>query len=120
VTVQADGIDTGNERRDGHLRSPDFFNAKQYPTITFESTSIEQVGENRYEVEGELTLIGQTRPVTATLEWISEGETPQGYKSGFEAQFSIMRSDFGMDKFIEGGGLGDEVTIMVTVEGARK
>ena len=118
IVLDTEKVDTGNERRDNHLRSPDFFNSKQYPKLTFEATSFEMVGENQMRVEGELTMIGQTKPVTAMVEFVDEGDTPQGHKSGFEAECTIKRSDFGM-KFML-GGLGDEVTLMVGIEGIRQ
>ncbi len=120
ITLDATKVDTANERRDNHLRSPDFFNAKQFPTITFKSTSFEKSDGNSMKVRGQLTMLDVTRDVEATLEYIGEADTRQGYKSGFEANFKIIRSEFGMDKYLEGNALGDEVTLNVTIEGARK
>src|SRR5262245_13671893 len=67
VTVKTDSIDTNNADRDKHLKSPDFFNAKQHPTITFKSTKVEK-GEKDYTLTGDLTLHGETHPVTARFE----------------------------------------------------
>ncbi len=120
ITLDAEKVDTGNERRDNHLRSPDFFNAKQFPTITFKSTSFEKTADNALKVRGKLTMLGVTKDVEANLEFVGEGQTPQGYKSGFESNFTINRSEFGMTKFLEGNSLGDEVTLYVTIEGVRK
>lgn len=117
ITIDANKVDTANERRDNHLRSPDFFNAKQFPAITFKSSSIEKAGEKRLKVRGALTLLGVTKTIEANLEFLGEGKTMQGYKSGFEAEFTIKRSDFGMMKFIEEKALGDEVKLVVTAEG---
>jgi len=119
VNIPVERIDSGNDRRDGHLKSPDFFNAEQFPTLTFESTSVKPAGTNKFTVSGNLTMLGVTKPVTAQLEYLGEGETRQGYKSGFEAVFTIKRSDFGMTKFLEGNALGDEVKLIVAVEGKR-
>lgn len=119
MTLNLEHIDSGNDRRDGHLKSADFFNAKQFPTITFESTAVKASGSSRMTVQGNLTMVGVTKPVTAELEFLGEGETPQGYKSGFEAVFNIKRSDFGMTKFLEGNAIGDDVRLVVAVEGKR-
>lgn len=120
ITLDAEKVDTGNERRDNHLRSPDFFNAKQFPTITFKSTSFEKTGDSSMKVHGKLAMLGVTKDIEAELVYVGEGETQQGYKSGFEAEFKINRSEFGMTKYLEGNSLGDEVTLYVTVEGVRK
>lgn len=119
ITLKADEVDTGNAARDKHLRSGDFFNAKQYPEITFTSKSFEKTGSDTMRVTGDLTMHGVTKPVTAEIDYVGEGETPQGYKGGFEARFKIKRSDFGMTKFLENDMLGDEVTLMVTAEGKK-
>lgn len=119
MTIPVENIDSGNDRRDGHLKSADFFNAKQFPTITFESTGVKNAGTNRMAVEGNLTMLGVTRPVTAELEFLGEGDTQQGYKSGFEAVFNIKRSEWGMTKYLEGDAIGDNVRLIVAVEGKR-
>lgn len=120
ITLDAAKVDTANERRDNHLRSPDFFNAKQFPTLAFKSASFEKSGKNSMKVRGQITMLGVTKDVEATLEFIGEAETRQGYKSGFEASFKINRSEFGMTKYLEENALGDEVTLWITIEGGRK
>ena len=120
ITLDTEKIDTANERRDNHLRSPDFFNAKQFPTISFKSESFEKTGDKSLKVRGKLTMLGVTKDVDANLEFVGEAQTQQGYKSGFECEFTIKRSDFGMTKYLEGNALGDEVTLYVTIEGVRK
>lgn len=119
ISVKTEDVDTGNDKRDNHLRSPDFFNAKQYREISFKSTSFEKSGDGLVAT-GELTMSGVTKTIEVEIEKTGESDTPQGYKQGFEGRFSIQRSDFGMTKYIDGGGLGDEVTLMVTFEGARQ
>jgi polyisoprenoid-binding protein YceI len=115
VEVKTDNIDTHNQKRDDHLRSPDFFNNKEFPTISFKSTSFKSSGENKYEVTGDLTLHGVTKPVTVTLEKLGTGKDPSGgTRVGFETIFTIKRSDFGMN-FMP-GGVGDEVKLMVALE----
>lgn len=122
-TVQTSSVDTANSNRDDHLRNADFFNARQFPTITFKSTGIERDGEH-FNLTGNLTLMGQTRPVTAKLEWIGTGSFRGRDVAGFEARFDIKRTDFGMNTYVapdggEGGGLGNTVSLIVAVEGVR-
>lgn len=120
ITVKTELVDTGNDRRDNHLRSPDFFNSKQFPEITFKGTSFEKAGDKSLKVVGDLTMLGVTKPVTVTVVHTGEGETKQGFKSGFEASFTIKRSEFGMTGYLEGNALSDEISLMVAIEGARK
>ena len=124
-TVQTGSVDTGNSNRDAHLRNADFFNSRQYPTITFTSTGIKQAGENEYEVTGDLTLQGETRPITARLTDVTTGKVRENDALGFEATFSIKRSDFGMNTFMapdkgEDGALGNTVGLTVSVEAVAK
>jgi len=120
-TVQTGSVDTGNSSRDGHLKNADFFNSRQFPTIEFKSTGITEVSEGVYELAGDLTLQGETRPVTARLTQITTGKVRDNDAMGFEATFSIKRSDFGMTKYLapdngEDGGLGNTVGLIVAVE----
>lgn len=120
ISIDADKIDSGNEKRDEHLRSPDFFNSKQFPKITFKATGFEKTGDKTMNVKGDLTMMGVTKPVDVKLEVLGEGETPQGYKNGFEATFSIKRSDFGMTKYLEKNAIGDDVKLVVAIEGKKQ
>ncbi len=124
-TVETNSVDTGNGGRDGHLKNADFFNSRQFPTIKFESTGVKDAGDGRYELTGNLTLMGETRPITATLTDIATGKVRDSDALGFEARFSIKRSDFGMTKYLapdngEGGALGNTVELIVAVEAAAK
>lgn len=118
-SIKADSVDSRNEARDKHLKSPDFFNAPEFPTITFKSTKVEKEGDN-LKVTGDLTLHGVTKPVTAVFKFWPAKETRQGMKGGFETHFTIKRSDFGMITYVAEGGLGDEVTVLFAGEGAAK
>lgn len=119
ISVPAANVDTANAKRDDHLRGPDFFNAKQFANITFKSTNVKKVDDRNYEVAGDLTLHGVTKPITVKVEKTGEGKDPRGVqRAGAHAQFTIKRSDFGMD-YMQ-GGLGDEVTLMVGLEGTRE
>jgi polyisoprenoid-binding protein YceI len=118
VTIDADSISTANDKRDGHLKSQDFFSTKEFSTLTFKSKSVKSAGENKYEVTGDLTLRGQTKPLTVTVEDTGRGAGRTGEVAGLRTTFTIKRSDFGMN-FMVGKGLADEVEITVSLEGGR-
>lgn len=119
LTVQASSVDTNEPKRDKHLRSPDFFNAKQFPTLNFESTAVEKKGPDLYQVVGDLSAHGVTRSVTVEFRFHGEAQDSSGNtKAGGETTFTILRSDFGMKYGIP--AIGDEVQITVAVEGYKK
>lgn len=121
IEMQAEtkNIDTAVEKRDTHLKSPDFFNAGEYPLVSFKSKSVKKLSENTYEVSGDLALLGKTRPITVEVHATGAGKDPWGgFRMGFETSFSIKRSDFGMDFMM--GGVSDEVNLTVSVEGIRQ
>lgn len=119
ITVQTASVDTKTPKRDDHLRSPDFFNAKQFPTITFKSTKVAKTGTNTYAVTGNLNLHGVTKPLTITFTKTGEGKDPWGkYRMGGETTFTIKRSDFGITYMKD--GLSDDVTLMLAFEGVRE
>jgi polyisoprenoid-binding protein YceI len=118
MNIKAESIDTGNRKRDDHLRSPDFFNVKQFPTLTFKSTSV-KAGKDGYQVTGDLTMHGVTRPVTFALAGGKKAEFPKGVqRTGFSTEFTIKRSDFEVNKFLE--AVGDEVRIAISFEGTKQ
>jgi polyisoprenoid-binding protein YceI len=118
LTIKTESIDTANPKRDAHLRSPDFFNVKQFPTITFRSTAVKAVKDG-YEVTGDLTLHGMTKPVTFTLLGGRTAEFPPGTpRTGFSTDLVLKRSEFGMEKFA--GAVGDEVYVAVSFEGTKR
>src|SRR5688500_15736117 len=116
--VDVNKIDTANEKRDQHLKSPDFFDAKQFPTITFKSTKITKSTEGEYEVASDLTVHGVTKPITVTVKKVGEATTQMGHRAGWDPSCTVKRSDFGMN-FMP-GGIGDEVTLNVAIEGIRQ
>jgi polyisoprenoid-binding protein YceI len=119
VTIQAKSVDTGNKKRDDHLRGPDFFNVKQFPTITFKSKAVKRTGTDTFEVTGELSLHGKTKEITFAAKKIGEGKDPWGgYRAGAELVFTVKRSEFGMTYMPD--GIGDDVRIVVGVEGIKK
>ena len=119
VKIKADSIDTNDAKRDKHLRSPDFFNVKLHPEISFTSTAIKKVSDAEFEVAGNLLLNGVTKPLTLKLTKLGEGTDPGGnHRVGFDTSVVIKRSDFGMNYMA--GAIGDEVTLMISTEGVRK
>jgi polyisoprenoid-binding protein YceI len=118
LAIKTESIDTDNGKRDEHLKSPDFFNAKQFPEISFKSTSVKPVKDG-YEVTGDLTLHGVTKSVTFSLMGGRTAELPKGVqRTGFSSELVVKRSDYGMDKFKE--AIGDEVFISLSFEGTKK
>jgi polyisoprenoid-binding protein YceI len=118
IEVDANSVYTHNEQRDNHLRSPDFFNTRQFPTITFKSTQVRRINANTVQVRGDLTIRGVTRPITASVTLTGKGKNPQGKDIiGFETTFTIRRSEFGIRYGLP--GLGDEVQVTLSIEAAR-
>jgi polyisoprenoid-binding protein YceI len=118
VTVPIDSIDTRNDKRDQHLKSPDFFNAAQFPTMTFKSTKVEANGTT-YKVTGDLTMHGVTKPVTVEFKKGAETKGQKGeVKTGGETRFTLKRSDYDI-KFMP-QALGDEVNVIMSLEAAKE
>jgi polyisoprenoid-binding protein YceI len=124
VEIDARSIDTGNAQRDEHLRSADFFDVEQFPTLRFVSRSIENVAPDRFHVLGDLTLHGVTREVVLNVERGGEAQDPWGNRrTGFAATTSVQRSDFGLvyNQALETGGVlvGDRVDIELDVQAVQ-
>jgi polyisoprenoid-binding protein YceI len=118
IEVDANSVYTHNEQRDNHLRGPDFFNTRQFPTITFKSTQVRRINANTVQVRGDLTIRGVTRPITASVTLTGKGKNPQGKDIiGFETTFTIRRSEFGIRYGLP--GLGDEVQVTLSIEADR-
>jgi len=117
LSIKTDSIDTGNAMRDGHLKSPDFLNVKQYPAISFKSTSVKQA-KNGYEVTGDFTMHGVTKSITMTLVGGRKAEVKGVERTGFSADLRIKRSEYGITKFKD--MIGDEVVISISFEGTKK
>jgi polyisoprenoid-binding protein YceI len=116
--VQADSVFTNNKKRDDHLKSPDFLNAKQFPTIEFKSTKVEPIGETTVRMTGDLTLHGKTDEITFLAEMTGKGKGSRGEERiGFFASFDIQRKDFGIKGV---GSSSDRVHMIVTFEGIAK
>ncbi len=118
VSIPVDSVDSNNEGRDKHLKTPDFFSAKEFPTMTFVGKSVKKTGDGTYEVTGDFTLRGQTRPLTITVKDGGVGKGMRGGEvAGVETSFTFKRSDYGMNFMV--GPVGDEVSVMVSLEGSR-
>ena len=119
-TIDVASINTKSEDRDNHLKSPDFFDAEKYGDITFQSTSVAGSGPN-YEVTGDLTIKGMTKPVTFDVTYNGKGKNPWGVEVyGFEGEATINREDFGLtwNAALETGGVlvGKEIKIDLELE----
>ncbi len=119
LSIKTESVNTNNAKRDEHLRTPDYFNVKQFPTMTFQSTSV-KAAEGGYEATGDLTLHGVTKPVTFTLKGGDKTvEFPKGMQRiGFTINLSIKRSDFDMKTGLD--SVGDEVYIDIGVEAVKQ
>lgn len=123
--VDLDSIDTRNQDRDGHLKSADFFDVENNPKMTFQSTKILKAGENQYDVTGNLTIRGVTRPETFRVEVVGISKNPMSGAEtvGYEASGKINRSDYGLtwNAALETGGVlvGDEVNISIELEATK-
>jgi len=119
--ADTDSVDTKNEQRDGHLKSDDFFNAEQFPKMTFKSSRIEKTSDNEFKLVGDLTLRDVTQPVELQVEYNGSTKDPWGQqRMGFEINGKINRKDFGLkwSAVTEAGGLvvADDVKLALNVE----
>lgn len=118
LTADVTSINTGNEQRNNHLKSPDFFDAAKYATLTFKSTSFKKVSGKNYKVTGDLTLHGVTKPVTLDVVYNGTITNPQSQKptAGFKVTGSIKRIDFGIAPSFPAAALSDEVRLVANAE----
>lgn len=125
VEIDTASISTGNEQRDQHVRSADFLDVENYPTITFKSTSAKEVDDDTYELVGDLTIKGTTHPVTLELEYQGSSPDPWGNtRAGFEGKTTINRKDWGLtwNVALEKGGwlVGEKITLNIEAEVVEK
>ncbi|QDT32342.1 YceI family protein [Thalassoglobus polymorphus] len=118
LTIKADSIDTANKARDEHLRQPDYFDTKQFPTITFKSTKTKKI-EGGYEVTGDFTMHGKTQEITLVLMGGKEHDFKGTKRVAFSTELALKRSDYGFDKRAI-GPIGDKALIMIDCEGVKK
>ncbi|MFD7434383.1 YceI family protein [Streptomyces sp. NPDC059861] len=108
LDVKMDSISTGSDDRDGHLKSADFFQTEQFPTMTFRSTKAEALGGDDYRITGDLSILGVTKPITIDLEFNGTAKDPFGNdRVGFEGKAEILRSEWGLtwNAALETGGV---------------
>lgn len=125
VTIQAKSIDTRNEDRDNHLRSNDFFAMDTYPTLTFESTDVEQVDGDTFRVTGDLTIKDVTKSVTIDFDYEGAATDPFGLdRIGFEGTTTVNRKEFGLDwnTPLDAGGVlvSDKVTLEFEISAVKQ
>jgi polyisoprenoid-binding protein YceI len=122
AVIKVASLDTGNEKRDGHLKSGDFFDAEQFPEITFKSTKVVKK-DDRLLVTGNLTMHGVTKSIELSVEVLGVGVHPRGNVpiAGFASDITLKRSDYGVNNWTDKAGvLGDEVKVSLLVEALAK
>jgi len=124
ISVPVDKIDMGNKKWEDDIKAASWFDAKQFPTITFKTTAVKKTGEEgktgeyNFDATGDLTLHGVTKSVTVTLTRTGEGKGMKGETLiGYTCTFKVKRSDYGMTTYV--GPIGDEVTLMVNIEAVK-
>jgi polyisoprenoid-binding protein YceI len=119
VTIKTASISTGFAKRDDHLKSPDFFNAAEFPAITYKSTALHFKGDVPSSVDGNLTISGVTKPVTLTIDAFNCGTNPMNKKDecGAAASAQIKRSDFGIKYGLP--AVGDDVKLVFEIEAIK-
>ena len=118
--IKTTSIDTGNQKRDDHLRTPDFFDVATHPEIVFKSTKVVAKGANKFDVTGDFTMHGVTKSITLPVTFLGEQKFMKGSKAGFETAITINRKDYGLNwnRALESGGVlvGEEVEISINIE----
>jgi polyisoprenoid-binding protein YceI len=125
VRIATASVDTRDEKRDGHLKSPDFFDVETYPAITFESTRVERVGDEQFRVIGNLTIRDVTREVVLDTTFHGIGQTPWNYEvAAFSAETTVNRRDYGLvwNMPLEKGGVlvGDTIKISLEIQAVKQ
>jgi polyisoprenoid-binding protein YceI len=124
IGIDINSVDSGHPDLDRHLKSPDFFDSKEFPKMTFKSTSAKLVPTTRrsddpvmaWEVTGNLMIRGKSRPITVKLEYWGSADMGRGELAGFETKFRVKRSEFGVNYGIKQGAVGDWVDVTVAFE----
>jgi polyisoprenoid-binding protein YceI len=128
VTIKTESFFSGHKKRDDHVRSADFLNAKEFPDMVFVGKSSEKTGDRTGKIRGELTFRGVTKPLTLDVTWLKSAEYPIGgglfggkpYVTGINARGTLKRSDFGMTYAVDNGLVGDEVALILGFEARRQ
>lgn len=118
VEIDSTSIDANSDDRNALLKDTDFFDSENHPAWTFESTEVAQGKDGHLKLSGDLTLRGKTKKIEADLETVGVGETFMGERAGWEARFTIDRTDFEISGVL--GGLGKEIEVIVAIEGVKR
>jgi polyisoprenoid-binding protein YceI len=117
ATIEVGSVSTNNEKRNGHLQSPDFFDVAKFPAITFKSTSWKKTGEDTYDVTGDLTIHGVTKSVVLKTTLLGFSQGMMGPVVGFEATTTLNRADYGVNgPAMLGKALGEDVPVTIEIE----
>ena len=117
-SIDTSSVDTNDKKRDEHLRGPDFFDARQFPQITFTSTSVAMGPDGMLNVNGDLTMHGETRKIVLPMKQLKSGAGPGGkQRTGFFLKVPLKRSDYGMTGMIP--NIGDDVSVTISFEGVQ-
>ena len=119
ITIDATSVDTGHQKRDDHLRSPDFLNVAEFPEITFKSTAVDFNGDKPSSITGDLTIMGVSKSVTLDVTSVNCAEHPfsKVWTCGFDANTAIKRSDFGINYGLP--AIGDDMELSFEVEATK-
>ncbi len=128
VVVDTASVFTNHKKRDDHLRAADFLNSREFPEMVFTAAEARPVDERRYQVAGQLELLGKSRPLTLQAVWNKSAEYPFGsgmfsgkpYVMGVSARGSFRRSAYGMNYAVDNGWVGDEVRLIIEFEAIRQ
>ena len=121
LKLPVDKVFTGAPKRDDHLRSPDFFNVKQFPNITLKSKTVKKNGADKYDVVADLTMHGVTKPVSFTFHRLKTDKDPWGNtRTGGETTLKLKRSEYGMNFMNKPGEVGDDVELTISLEAVKK
>ena len=128
VVVDTASVFSNHKKRDDHLRAADFLNSREFPQMIFTAAEARPMADRRYEVRGQLELLGQNRPLSLEATWNKSAEYPFGggvfggkpYVMGVSARGSFKRSDYGMNYAVDNGWVGDEVRLIIEFEAIRQ
>jgi polyisoprenoid-binding protein YceI len=121
VEIDPSSINSGFQKRDDHLKSPDFLNVKQFRDLSFKSKKVEKLDQKKFRITGDMKMHGVTKEIAVVAEKLGEGKDPWGgTRSGYKARWDLKRSDYGMNFLLEGGALGDKIDVVVLLETVKK
>ena len=116
ISIDPASVSSGNDKLNAHLKSPDFFSVKEFPSMTFKSTSSKRGADGMWDVTGDLTMHGVTKSIIAKVEVTGMAKGPGGDAAGFEAIFVVDRAQFGMNYGVKKGAIGKDVRVIVGLE----